>query len=263
MNIPAKYILKFLKYKITSKHKKGHGIHSPFLYSLIREVFLQKEVSDDLKEVIRLHKAYSRSNKLIEYKPKGVKSTDKPIKESIGSIIKKSSVNVKYGQLLFNLVKHFNPQNMLELGTSVGISTAYMAQGNEHSKFISIEGVPEKINIAKEIYDKLKHKNIHFLCDDFNTVLQNVIESFEKIDLVYFDGNHKKESTINYFETCLQKIHNESIFVFDDIYWSDEMAEAWNYIKNHQKVSLSVDIFRMGLIFFKKEMSKENYVIKF
>ena len=71
------------------------------------------------------------------------------------------------------------------------------------------------------------------------------------------------KNTLEYFNLCLKKIHNETVFVFDDIHWSEEMEEAWNEIKNHSKVRVSVDLFRMGLIFFRKELSYENYVIKF
>ena len=102
-----------------------------------------------------------------------------------------------------------------------------------------------------------------FILGDFNTILNDVVNSFDKLDLVFFDGNHTKESTLNYFNICLQKAHNNTIFIFDDIHWSREMEKAWNEIKKNKKVRLCIDIFRMGLIFFKKELSYEKYVIKF
>ena len=264
MQSQIRYFIKYLKYYLFSKHKKGHGIHSPFLFNLIQNVFNKNIIDTNLQKVFKLHDQYKKSKELIEFNEIGAGSSYKTTKkQTIGLIVKRSSINKKYGKLIYDLVQYFDCKDILELGTSVGISTLYIAQAAKKSKFTTIEGVSEKIEIARKITGGCNHKQINFVCEDFDKILSSVLHKFDKFDFVFFDGNHTKQSTINYFKICLDKIHNETVFVFDDIHWSKEMEEAWNYIKKHEKVRLSVDLFRMGLIFFKKELSYEHYVIKF
>ncbi|NOQ27649.1 MAG: SAM-dependent methyltransferase [Bacteroidales bacterium] len=258
-----RYSLKYIKYFLFTKHKRGHGIHSPFVYNLISNVLNNKREYEDLKQVTNAHNKYIKSTKHIEFEDLGAGSNyNNPKKLTLGKIIRRSSVDNKYGKLIFNLIKYFQPINILELGSSVGISSAYIAQAAPQSNFKSIEGVEEKIQIAKEISLEL-NQNTEFIHGNFDNILNTVLEKYNKLDLVFFDGNHTKQSTLNYFNSCLNKSHNESIFIFDDIHWSRDMEESWEIIKKHNKVKVSIDIFRMGLIFFKKELSCQQYVIKF
>ncbi len=263
MNQRLRYALNFIKYWLFAKHRKGHGIHSPFLFELIIKVLNNKKTDDDLKNVLEIYTKYKNSKELLTYNEIGAGTSYRKSKElSIGEITKRSSVNKKYGSLLFRLIKYFNCEDILELGTSIGISTTFIAQANTKSNFISIEGVTEKINVAKEIRSEL-NQNTKFIVTNLNDNLESILKEFEKLDFVYFDANHTKESTLKYFNLCINKSHNDSIFVFDDIHWSKGMEKAWAEIKNNKNVRLSVDLYRMGLIFFRKELSKEHYVIKF
>ncbi len=263
MNQRLKYALNFIKYRLFAKHRKGHGIHSPFLFELIIKVLNDKKADEDLKKVFEVYKKYKKSNEILVYNEIGAgTSYTRPKRLSVGEIIKKSSVNKKYGSLLFRLIKYFNCKDLLELGTSVGISTAFIARAITKSNFVSIEGVAEKVNIAKKITSEL-NLNTNFIVGNINDKLEAALNDFEKLDFVYFDGNHTKESTLKYFHFCLNKSHNDSVFVFDDIRWSKGMEEAWTEIKNNKNVRLSVDLYRMGLIFFREELSKEHYIIKF
>lgn len=276
MNQRLRYGLNFIKYWLFAEHQKGHGIHSPFLFELIIKVLNNKKTDDGLKNVLEIYTKYKNSKELLIYNEIGAKSNVlkrtriqispsrvlNPQRASIGRIIKTSSVNKKFGCFLYNLVNYFRPGNILELGSSVGISTSFIAQANPKSNFISIEGATEKINVAKKITSELK-QNIKFIDANLNDNLEAILNEFEKLDFVYFDANHTKESTLKYFDLCVNKSHNDSIFVFDDIHWSKGMEEAWTEIRNNKNVRLSVDLYRMGLIFFRKELSKEHYVIKF
>ena len=263
MNHRLRYALNFIKYWLFAKHRKGHGIHSPFLFELIIKVLNNKKPDDDLKNVLEIYTKYKNSKKLLTYNEIGAGTSYRKSKKlSIGEITKTSSVNKKYGSLLFRLIKYFYCEDILELGTSIGISTTFIAQANTKSNFISIEGVTEKINVAKEIRSEL-NQNTKFIVANLNDNLESILKEFEKLDFVYFDANHTKENTLKYFNLCINKSHNDSVFVFDDIHWSKGMEEAWAEIKNNKNVRLSVDLYRMGLIFFRKELSKEHYVIKF
>lgn len=258
------YAIKFFNYLLFAKHKKGHGIHSPFVFNLIKNVFNNKITDKDLRKVFNIYDKYKKSTEVLNYNEIGAGSNYNSKNElSVGQIIKRSSINKKYGRLIFNLIKYFKPENILELGTSVGISILYIAQAAKNSNIITIEGISEKIKVAKKITGQCTNNHIDFNRGDFNDILSSVLNKFDKLDFVFFDGNHKKESTLKYFNSCLNKIHNNTVFVFDDIHWSNEMEEAWSEIKTNEHVKVTIDLFRLGLIFFRKELSYQHYVIKF
>ena len=182
---------------------------------------------------------------------------------SISEIANVSAKPSKYAQLLFRLVNRFQPGTILEFGTSLGISAAYMASANSGSKLITIEGCEEIAAVAKGNFKKLKLENIRQVIGGFDEVLPDVLKKIEQLDLVFFDGNHRKIPTLNYFQQCLEKAVESSVFIFDDIYWSEEMKAAWQEIKNNERVTVTVDLFHFGIVFFRKEQVKEHFIIRF
>ena len=98
---------------------------------------------------------------------------------------------------------------------------------------------------------------------DFNLTLANKLKEILTIDLAFIDGNHQKKPTIDYFEQCLKYANNNTMFIFDDIHWSQGMENAWNYIKKHEKTTLTIDLFFVGIVFIKSELSKEHFTIRF
>jgi len=265
-----KFVIKYCKYHIWGKHKKGHGIHSPFLFDIVTSVLNNKNVDDELKQIFNLHDTYKKSKEPLVFKEMGAGSQRKSKKSdslivttTVGKAIRKSSVTKKYGKLLYQVGKYFQPQNILEIGTSLGISTLYLAQGASESNIITMDGVKEKIEIAKNTARELNLHNIRFYCTDFDTGLPEILEKTDTLDFVFFDGNHTCEATLKYFESCLVKAHNDSVFILDDIYWSTDMTKAWNIIKNNPKVTVSIDLFQLGILFFKTEITPGHYVIKF
>jgi predicted O-methyltransferase YrrM len=161
------------------------------------------------------------------------------------------------------LVKHFQPVNLLELGTSLGISTAYMSKASPTKKIITIEGSENIANIAIDNFNRLNISNIQVITGNFDIQLPKLLQNTSTFDFVFFDGNHRKQPTLSYFELCLQHKHNDSVFVFDDIHWSDEMEEAWESIKQSPEVTVTIDLFFIGLVFFRKESTKEHFIIRF
>ena len=150
---------------------------------------------------------------------------------------------------------------MLEIGTSVGLGTATLSIGNPKATITTLEGCKNTAAIAQELFEAFKLKNIKLTIGNFNETLPSIIKN-NKFDLIYFDGNHQKEATLNYFNLCLKTVHNNSIFIFDDINWSPEMQKAWLVIKNHPKVTISINTFFWGIIFFRKEQEKEHFTIR-
>lgn len=174
-----------------------------------------------------------------------------------------STINPKYGEILFRLINYFSCKTIIELGTSLGIGTAYLAKVSKNNQIYSIEGCPQLVKLAQNNLTSINIKHVNLLQGSFDEVLPEVLNKIEQIDFVFFDGNHRYEPTLRYFNMCIEKIHNESIFVFDDIHWSPEMEKAWNEIKRNKKVRQSFDLFQLGIVFFKKELSKQNFTLKY
>ncbi len=269
------FFLKYIKYWFSAK--TAHGIHSPFVFELYNEAISKKGNYYSFDKIEHLRKKLLISKKEIEVTDLG---TGKSGKRTVSEIAERSAKDKKYCELLFRLAYHFKPNSILELGTSLGISTAYFASANPNAKVITIEGCPNTANEAKKNFESLVLNNIESVVGDFDSVLSAVLDrsqsertpsekpapkrSFgEASNLVFIDGNHKKIPTLNYFNQLLEHITNNSVFIFDDIHWSDEMEEAWEEIKSHPKVSVTIDLFFLGLVFFRKEQAKENFILRF
>ncbi|OQX75439.1 MAG: SAM-dependent methyltransferase [Bacteroidetes bacterium 4484_249] len=253
---------KYLKYLFHSGTK--FNVHPPFLFDLLTQVFDDKKIYPAYHNVENLKKQLIKNKQTISITDLGAgSSTNKNPERTVSYIARTSSKNKKHGRLIYRLVNYFQPQTILELGTSLGLSTAYMALGNPSSKVTTVEGCPNISGLAAENIKKLSIENINLKTGNFDELLPDILNSLNQLDFIFIDGNHQQEPTIKYFEQCLSKINNDSIFIFDDIHWSEGMERAWEYIKQHPSVTLSIDIFFMGIVFFKKELTKEHFTIRF
>jgi len=264
MKIDFKFISKYIKYKLTAKHKHGHGIHSPFIYTLLRQAIEGKQTSPGFAEIEKCRKEFLRNSEIIEVEDLGAGSKNaKTNQRKISNIAHSALTQKKYTQLLFRLVNYLKPKIILEFGTSLGITTMYLAEGNPEGLITTMEGSLKITDLAKTNFSKLNYNNISTVVGNFDEILPEILKTKPTLDFVFFDGNHKKEPTLRYFEACLPLKSNESLFVFDDIHWSEGMENAWDEIKKHQETVVTIDLFFFGLVFFRKEMSKQNYIIKF
>ncbi len=257
-------LLNYLSYKTTAKHKKGYGIHSPFLFNLITNVFNDKSEHNGYKKVEQLINQLKASDQRIKKIDLGNGSKYQQTNNVlISDLAKHSCISKKYGRLLFRLARFLNPVNTIELGTSLGVSTCYLALGNQNSSVYSIEGCPECFNKALENISSLDLDNIHLVNGNFDNELPGILKETQNIDMVFIDGNHRGDKTLDYFNQFIQAAHNDTMIIIDDIHWSNEMRRAWKTIYNHPLITLSIDIYRMGIIFLKKELSKQHFVIKY
>lgn len=257
-----RFLLRYIDYQRHSKNK--FDIHPPFLFNLVTKVFEDKILYPEYQLVENLKSELLSSKKTISVTDYGAGSqVDKGTVRSIGAITKHSSKPAKYGRLLFRLARYLNPMNVVELGTSVGLSSCYMALSNPDVKLTTIEGCPSIAEVAKNNFQKAGIQNIQLITGNFDNVLPNLLKSLPAVDFVFIDGNHRKEPTIAYFEQCIKKSVNDTCIIFDDIHWSDEMEQAWHNIIHHNSVTLSIDIFFMGIVFFKKELTKQHFTVRF
>ncbi|WP_139958188.1 O-methyltransferase [Flavicella sediminum] len=254
--IVVKY-LSFLK-----KSTNEHGVHSPFVYELITKCLYEKNKVEEIGFYSDVLNRLKKSKEKIEVTDfgKGSKVFKTNYRE-VAKIAKVASIKKKNALMLMRLVKYLEINTTLEIGTSLGVGTSCLAKANLKGEVVSVEGCPNTAAMAQNQFDYFKLKNINLLTGEFSKVLPELVED-KKYDLIYFDGNHTKKATLEYFKLCLPSIHNNTVFIFDDIHWSDEMDEAWEEIKKHEQVKVTLDTFQWGLVFFRKEQVKEHFVIR-
>lgn len=257
--------LKYLRYYLTASNGKGHGIHSPFVYELINRVINDRREFYAFAAIEELREQLLRNHSRIKVEDLGAGSAKKNSPEKkISEIARNSSKPPSYGKLLFRIANYYQSNKILELGTSLGISAAYLASGNSNSQLITLEGAHKVAHLAKNNFQHLTLRNIELIEGNFDTTLQRALDLLGSPDLVFFDGNHRLEPTLRYFELCLQHSNLNSIFIFDDIHWSREMENAWETIKQNAKITCTVDLFLMGLVFFRDSIKKkQHFVIRF
>jgi predicted O-methyltransferase YrrM len=254
--------INYLKYRRLKTNE--HGIHSPFVFDLYRYVFLNNNAYYGYEKVEALRTSLSQNNSEVKITDLGAGSASGvKTKRTIKNIVHTASKPLKYSRLLFRLADYFRSDVIIELGTNLGISTASLALARPKSSVITIEGSPEIHKIAVSNFESLEIGNITAACGNFDIELPKILALTDHLDFVFFDGNHRKEPTLSYFRQCLPKAHNNSIFIFDDIYWSKGMTEAWKEIKEHPKVTVTIDIFQMGIVFFRKEQVKQHFVLSY
>jgi Methyltransferase domain len=260
--------------------KNEHGVHSPFVFDLVTKCFYDKTSYAEYSILKSYRKSLLQNKNFIEVTDFGAGSrVFKSNKRQISKIAMTAGISSKRAELLFRIVNYFKPdpsdseqvkQSILEIGTSLGLATSALLLGNKNATITTLEGCPNTIAIAKNELQKMSSraqsrgnfKNVKFINTEFSSYLRTINHQPSTINLVYFDGNHSQKATLDYFNLLLPTITNDSVWIFDDIHWSQEMENAWQIIKNHPKVTITIDTFQWGIVFFRIEQEKEHFVIR-
>jgi len=250
-------------FKFLWHSKNEHGVHSPFVYCLLTKCFYDKAEKAHYQVLSNYRNAFLQNKTTIEVTDFGAGSrVFKSNKRQISNIAQTAGISKKRAQLLYRIVAYFESKNILEIGTSLGLASSALALGNQEASIITLEGCPETVKIAQNQFSQFGLTNINSVLIEFNSYLNNFRLSKSSFQLIYFDGNHSKKATLDYFELLLPTITNETVWIFDDIHWSSAMEEAWKIIKNHPRVTITIDTFQWGLVFFRHEQRKEHFVIR-
>ena len=263
MSVQWQLAKKYLKYFFTAGNR--HDVHSPFVFTMVEEVLRDKQKPADFALIEKLRSELLRSNETLQVTDLGAGSlmnagTERAVKD----ITRHAAKPPKFGQLFYRLIQKYHPKYMLELGTSMGLSTAYMAKADPNAQVFTIEGCPNIAARAAKNFEWLGIDNITQRVGNFDDVLDDVLQEIPQLDYVYIDGNHRSGPTLQYFEQCLTKAHDHSLFIFDDIHWTEDMEKAWETIQQHPKVTFTIDLFFIGLVFFLPDMKiKQHFVLKY
>ncbi|MEO7444761.1 MAG: class I SAM-dependent methyltransferase [Ferruginibacter sp.] len=258
-------VLKYIRWYLHAANGKGHGVHSPFVFDFIKYVKNKKLLLTEYQDIEALRNSLLAEKKSIEVEDFGAGSAKlKPGSRQVSKMAASSLKPKKFAQLIFRIVKYYRPVNILELGTSFGITTAYMAKAFPAANIISLEGAPAVAAIARKNMDTLHLTNVEIRQGSFEVQLPRVPEAMADIDLAFIDGHHLKAPTLQYFHFLRTYMPEEGIIIFDDIHWSAGMEAAWAEIKSHPSVTLSLDLFFIGIVFFRKDFKhKQHFSLRF
>jgi predicted O-methyltransferase YrrM len=254
---------KYMQYLLRANNR--HAVHSPFVYSLMEEVLHDRRKFYAFSEIEKRRGELLRDHRLVRVTDMGAGSALQRVTERrVWDLARYTAKAPKYGRLLFRLAHYLQPSTILELGTSLGISTSYLASGRSEARMVTLEGCPEISALAAETFRRLGLNQVRMIQGNFDDTLAPALLELPHLDMAFIDGNHRREPTLRYFAQCLTRTHEESVLIFDDIHWTAEMQEAWEEIKAHPSVTLSVDLFFMGLVFFRRTIrEKQHFILRY
>ena len=260
-----KVYLKFLWHS-----KNQHGIHSPFVYKLITQCFYNKQYFKAYGIWSNAQRKYLESKEFLDVKDLGAGSkVFDGNRRPVCKIAEHVSISKKRARLMIRLVDYLSVEKALELGTSIGLLSFSIA-GNGKTSLTTVEACKETSTFANQLFKSKGLENISAISSSFSEYLLGLgspenleqANSKDKFDLVFIDGHHDGKATLTYFERLLAHKHNDSLFIFDDIHWSSSMEAAWEQIKVHKEVKVTIDTFQWGLVFFRQEQVKQDFVIR-
>ncbi len=253
----------FLRYLVVSHHRNGHGVHSPFVFDFINEVVFNRTNYSDYQFFGSVISSLKSSEEKIHVENFGEDSLKFKAKyRKVSDLVRISSIPMKYGRLLYRISKYYEPATVVELGTSIGLSTLFLAKGSRASKLLTVEGNKALSDFASGLFRQHQLKNIKAVKGDFDQVILRLPSDFASPQLVFIDGNHKYEPSMRYFRYFKEKM-KEGIIIIDDIYWSAGMRKAWREIVQQNLDCVTIDLYRMGIIFVRDSITPGHYVVRF
>jgi predicted O-methyltransferase YrrM len=233
----------------------GHGVHSPFAFSLCEEVFYNGNSHYAFEQLNKIRRRLENDNRFIDTGNFGAGSrTAKGRTRKISDIARRGTSSRRQSEILYRLANFLGCKECIELGTSLGLNALYIALAGKNTKVTSIEGSGALAEIASGLAKSCLATNLNIINGTFEEHLPRLLGETMQLDLFYVDGNHTREATLGYFRIAIEKAHPGSVFVFDDVYWSRGMAEAWKEIRAHPSVKLTIDTFHSGYVFFRDEI---------
>jgi predicted O-methyltransferase YrrM len=271
MYSPVRLARKYLHYYFTAANGKGHGTHSPFVFDFIRKVLNDRDGDPAYRAIEGLRRRLLQDDTLLDIEDMGAGSawngTGAPAlvhRRSIADIARRAAKPARLGQLLFRVARHYRPGRIVELGTSLGLSTAYLASGAPDAKVWTIEGSAAIAKTARDNLRGLGLGNVEVSTGNFDDLLEPGLARLGPIDLAFVDGNHRREPTLRYFDTLIRHCGRSAALIFDDIHWSLEMEQAWESIRKDPRVYLTIDLFFIGFVFLRDEFKvKQDFTIRF
>ena len=291
-NVYLYRVSSWLKHQLTARNTGGHGVHSPYLFEWVRMVMSDKNtyyVWDEIEEIRQEMLKDTRELEFVDYGSGGPLPTSPSKGRSanmrrVCDIAKGSLARRKEAQLLARLVGWLGRPlltsplrggigdeasedrkglTIVELGTSLGVTTAYLAAMDSRNKVVTYEGCPAVAEVARANWEKLGLSNIACVVGEITVdSLQLTVDRLSGIDVAFIDANHTCEATLTYFNALASRVYEKSVVVVDDIHYNEDMEKAWKAICADERVTTTMDLYRMGLVFFDKHYWRKHYKMR-
>lgn len=261
----AQLAWKYCLYLMKSSNGKGHGVHSPFVFDFITNVLRDKQADAGFESIEAKRASLSRSRQILDVLDLGAGSASGNSKQrTVASIARSAAKPARFAMLFFRMIRYYGIDSVLELGTSVGLTTRYLSLAAPPAGVITIEGAPEIAAFTMKCFEEEGIRNVLLNTGDFKDVLPGALESMKGKKLLFFDGNHQYQPTMDYFNAAMKVVSPDDILIFDDVHWSPEMEKAWSEIKKNEQVACTIDLFFIGIVFFRKEFKEKlDFAIRF
>ncbi|MDH3246516.1 MAG: class I SAM-dependent methyltransferase [Saprospiraceae bacterium] len=247
--------------KFYSSAISKYRVHSPFVTDVIEEVIYGSKVPSNQERLEDIRQTFLQNHRKISLSTLGAPSrVSGSATRSIRQIAKSSLTPRSQAELLFRIVDYFRPTTMLELGTCLGVTSLYQYAGNQHAIFHTVEGDPETFAEAKKLFESIQHPGLKAIQGRFADVLPSLLQNLKKVDYAFIDGDHTGEGLRRYLKILLPYIHDSSVIVLHDIHWSSDMAKAWCELRKYPDIKVSIDLFYLGLLFFRKEIDEPIHI---
>ncbi len=260
MHDSFRLLKQYLTHRLRAVNSKGHGVHSPFFFEFIKKVLPDTGHLPTFDKPERYRKTLLSDSTSFERVEMGAGSRRQQELATVRSRAFRSLQKARWARLLHRMVSYYRPGNILELGTSFGVTTEYLASADPKVPVYTLEGDPHVACRATSQFESDAFSQIRLIEGNFDDTLLGVLEQIGKVGFVWLDGNHRKEPTLRYFDQLLGYMHNDSMLVLDDIYWSSSMQEAWAQIQQHPAVMGTIDLFQMGVVLFRLEFLQKSHI---
>ncbi|MEN8155933.1 MAG: class I SAM-dependent methyltransferase [Bacteroidota bacterium] len=266
-------ILKYIQHLFHRRHRRGHAIHSPYVFEFVNGVVFNADRVTVPDEITGMHRALKKDRSMLPVGKLGATSNvdpagDRSGQRSVGSFVKGSSVSEKYGALLHRITRWFNPEMVIELGTGLGVSTIYLASGSAERPLHSIEGNTDRADFAAHLINRC---NLGFVSIHWGEMEEKLEELMPVLGgegrtgrfVAFVDGNHRYEPTVAYVKRLIERAGEEAVIIMDDIYWSEGMNRAWKEVISWPEVRVTVDLYHLGILLLREDLSKAHIKVKF
>lgn len=243
------------------RYRKGYGVHSPFVFNLITKVIEEQCSYYSFQDIELIRKQLLFKNERITYPDRRQKG--KLHCRSVGQIVEREGIKASHGALLFRLTNYFKSKNILQLGPTMGLSTLYLTSYAPDLRCIAIENVPEFASISSLVFAKKARNVIDLRVGCYKELLPQALKDMGRIDFVFFNTLYEQHNNAWLFEESIKYIHDETVFVFEGIKESRKMRELWKQICTHKEVTVSIDLYSLGIVFFNKRLHKRDYIVYF
>lgn len=253
-------IKQYLTHRLRASNSKGHGVHSPFFFDFIKHVLPDSGHLPVFEAPERNRRHLLSDPTPFERVDKGAGTSRTANLATVRSMAHRSIQKARWARLLHRMIERYRPGPILELGTSFGVTTEYLALVDPAIPVYTLEGDPFIARRAANQFQVDGLSQIKLIEGNFDDTLGPVLKQVGQVGFVWLDGNHRKEPTLRYVEQLIPHLHNDSIFVLDDIYWSESMQAAWQHIQDLPNVRATIDLFQIGVVLFRKEFHQKSHI---